>query len=270
MTPEEWKALEHSLQSLEPFLESTSTPEQLFRDIQVFIVGLEHIWANQKRPGGALGQKRSANQTSDSSAKKQHMTPALKRLSIPDFSPSTDAVPNQDGTTQQVDEAGTSALAKPSGTQSKTMVMLNVGGEDFFTTAATLASVPNSFFYKLAKSSDSSTEFFIDRSPKVFPMILEYLRAVRYGEEFAEMLPDDVHSLELLLRESLFYNLIEFASVIQRKLGLALNPTFDIVSVQGESPDDDTAASTQSRLLNEFNEQVRFHRYGSDVIYHIV
>eukprot|EP01006_Ploeotia_vitrea_P010135 TRINITY_DN260_c0_g1_i1.p1 TRINITY_DN260_c0_g1~~TRINITY_DN260_c0_g1_i1.p1 ORF type:complete len:333 (-),score=24.61 TRINITY_DN260_c0_g1_i1:175-1146(-) len=59
-------------------------------------------------------------------------------------------------------------------------IRLNVGGQPFRTTKATLLSVPESFFWCLLHSDnwnpDDNGEYFIDRSPTVFPIILQFLR----------------------------------------------------------------------------------------------
>ena len=72
--------------------------------------------------------------------------------------------------------------------------VLNVGGLHFRTTAETLNSVPSSFFGALASGRhriqlDEDGSLFLDRNPKHFGLILEYLRngghanLVYYSEE---------------------------------------------------------------------------------------
>eukprot|EP01006_Ploeotia_vitrea_P055757 TRINITY_DN68030_c6_g1_i1.p1 TRINITY_DN68030_c6_g1~~TRINITY_DN68030_c6_g1_i1.p1 ORF type:complete len:360 (-),score=33.98 TRINITY_DN68030_c6_g1_i1:106-1185(-) len=59
-------------------------------------------------------------------------------------------------------------------------IKLNIGGTSFHTTVSTLLSEPDSFFCAMLRSGcwkpDAEGEYFIDRSPQMFPMILEYLR----------------------------------------------------------------------------------------------
>eukprot|EP01006_Ploeotia_vitrea_P001645 TRINITY_DN105305_c0_g1_i1.p1 TRINITY_DN105305_c0_g1~~TRINITY_DN105305_c0_g1_i1.p1 ORF type:complete len:325 (-),score=46.52 TRINITY_DN105305_c0_g1_i1:209-1183(-) len=61
-----------------------------------------------------------------------------------------------------------------------TKVKLNIGGTMFSTTEATLLSEPDSFFWTMLHSGqwkpDDDGEFFIDRAPNVFGLILDYLR----------------------------------------------------------------------------------------------
>ena len=61
-------------------------------------------------------------------------------------------------------------------------VVLNIGGERFETTAATLTKVPRSFFPRLLSGAiqlprDADGAHFIDRDPHCFPHILTWLRA---------------------------------------------------------------------------------------------
>ena len=55
------------------------------------------------------------------------------------------------------------------------IVKLNVGGKIFLTKISTLLSSPDTLFSKLLIAGNSS-EIFLDRSPKIFAFILEFLR----------------------------------------------------------------------------------------------
>lgn len=61
------------------------------------------------------------------------------------------------------------------------IVTLNVGGQRFSTSKSTLTSIPNTFFTSLLSGrinsvQDDSEAIFIDRDPKLFRRILNYLR----------------------------------------------------------------------------------------------
>lgn len=58
------------------------------------------------------------------------------------------------------------------------VIRLNVGGKKFAVRLDTLVSVKDTLFYKIimSKKVDLTQEFFFDRSPTVFPIILDYLR----------------------------------------------------------------------------------------------
>lgn len=50
-------------------------------------------------------------------------------------------------------------------------------------------------------------EYFIDRNGKLFEYVLDYLRCQRFGETEGVALPRDAHTLALLQREAIFYQL---------------------------------------------------------------
>jgi len=82
------------------------------------------------------------------------------------------------------------------------IIKLNVGGQVFHTTKATLIKHPNSFFGKLMSGTFEATKddqgnIFLDRSPDYFKVVLEYLRN--------DLLPDDVS--EGLTKEFEYYNI---------------------------------------------------------------
>lgn len=63
------------------------------------------------------------------------------------------------------------------------IVQLNVGGKQFATTRHTLLSIPDTFFTSLLDGEglpttrDKNGAIFIDRDPKLFTIILSYLRS---------------------------------------------------------------------------------------------
>jgi len=67
--------------------------------------------------------------------------------------------------------------------KSKSKVKLNVGGVLFTTSKTSLTSIKDSFFYLMLSNEtwkpDEDGEYFIDREPKYFQLILQKLR---YGE----------------------------------------------------------------------------------------
>ena len=67
------------------------------------------------------------------------------------------------------------------------IITINVGGMKFSTTKATLVAEPGTYFDALIKSEqwvpDEDGIFFIDRNPRFFPAILDYLRMIANGRE---------------------------------------------------------------------------------------
>uniref|UniRef100_A0A7S0MSW9 Potassium channel tetramerisation-type BTB domain-containing protein n=1 Tax=Cryptomonas curvata TaxID=233186 RepID=A0A7S0MSW9_9CRYP len=66
-------------------------------------------------------------------------------------------------------------------------IRLNVGGAKFTTSKTTLSAEPGTYFDALIKSDlwapDEEGDFFIDRNPRFFPAILDYLRMIANGKE---------------------------------------------------------------------------------------
>lgn len=78
------------------------------------------------------------------------------------------------------------------------IVKLNVGGKRFSTSVSTLKKVKGSFFEKLLSSGkvDYNEEIFFDRSPQVFPYLLDYLRTnqidyKKFNDDQLAILMDD-------------------------------------------------------------------------------
>eukprot|EP00929_Paragymnodinium_shiwhaense_P122609 TRINITY_DN9549_c1_g2_i1.p1 TRINITY_DN9549_c1_g2~~TRINITY_DN9549_c1_g2_i1.p1 ORF type:complete len:363 (-),score=38.32 TRINITY_DN9549_c1_g2_i1:166-1254(-) len=96
-------------------------------------------------------------------------------------------------------------------------VTLNVGGQRFQTSLATLGSDPDSFFGALASGRhrvdwEQDGSLFIDRSPKHFPFVLEYLRN---GRSTPLQFESTLHMDELRL-EAEFYGLTHLAAQCRR------------------------------------------------------
>lgn len=96
------------------------------------------------------------------------------------------------------------------------IVTLNVGGTLFTTSKTTLLSNKDSFFTQLLDSNftidkDEQGHIFIDRDPKHFPTILNYLRD---GRQVLTAIPNDVKLRHQIAIEAKFYNLKEFATLL--------------------------------------------------------
>ncbi|XP_040998569.1 BTB/POZ domain-containing protein At2g24240-like [Juglans microcarpa x Juglans regia] len=121
----------------------------------------------------------------------------------------------------------------------KDRVRFNVGGRLFETTAATLANAGrNSIFGAMfdenwTLQTDSSGEYFIDRNPDCFSILLDLLRT---GELY---IPVDIPE-KLLYREALFYGLL--AHVRSSKWGPFDGNRLRLSrSITGQAPGDGTA-----------------------------
>ena len=88
-------------------------------------------------------------------------------------------------------------------------LILDVGGNRFKVSRYTLKSAEGSIFagietVKPLPGSTSTPTYFIDRDPKFFPIILNYLRN---GDVHPSTLPDERGQLHALSFESKFYKL---------------------------------------------------------------
>ncbi|CAJ0609779.1 unnamed protein product [Cylicocyclus nassatus] len=93
------------------------------------------------------------------------------------------------------------------------MVVVNVGGKRFHTSLETLMSCPGANDEKLCLDY-STEEIFIDRDPKMFGYILNYLRDGRVH------VPKNGHVIALLLQEAVFYGLGTLAERLHNELRL--------------------------------------------------
>ena len=91
----------------------------------------------------------------------------------------------------------------------KTRCMLSIGGMKFETCANTINNVPDSVLFKLINANsivmEGRSTYVIDRDPKHFPVILNYLR--NGGRYHSDMLPRDLRQLKELQVEAAFYEL---------------------------------------------------------------
>jgi len=95
-------------------------------------------------------------------------------------------------------------------------VRFNIGGKRFDTTVSVLLSQRDTFFYKLilSKKYNLDEEIFIDRNPRLFHVIIDYLRNKTFNISDYK----NCDHFELYL-EAYFYNIPEISSLIKGKKG---------------------------------------------------
>jgi hypothetical protein len=91
-------------------------------------------------------------------------------------------------------------------------ITLNVGGVKFTTTKGTLVAESGTYFDTLIKSGswaeDEDGEFFIDRNPRFFPAILDYLRMLANGKDAVLLVGSISPEEQRLLDDDIEYYLI--------------------------------------------------------------
>jgi len=89
-------------------------------------------------------------------------------------------------------------LMKENSEKAKSKIKLNIGGTKFTTTKSTLLSIKDTYFYAMLSSGrwtpDEDGEYFIDRNPKCFEIILDYLRSGNL--DLRGLDPDTLYRLE--------------------------------------------------------------------------
>lgn len=94
-------------------------------------------------------------------------------------------------------------------------VRLNIGGIQYTTSVSTIMSIPDSFLARLIDSNrvDLKEEIFIERSPKVFPAILDYYRYKKI--DYKRFTREEI----LLLRDdSDYYAISDISNFLEEKL----------------------------------------------------
>jgi len=129
----------------------------------------------------------------------------------------------QNGDDKKIVINGTDNTAKfnRSGSLTKTeWVKLNIGGKEFITTKTTLCKNAQSFFYKLCQDDptvglttdrDENGAYLIDRDPRYFAPILNYLR---HGKLIIESSLQE----EGVLEEAEFYNIQELINLVKERI----------------------------------------------------
>ncbi|KAJ5071385.1 btb/poz domain-containing adapter for cul3-mediated rhoa degradation protein family member [Anaeramoeba ignava] len=96
-------------------------------------------------------------------------------------------------------------------------IRLNIGGKIFETTFSTLSLVPSTFFtIELSKiKKEEELEIFIDRDPKHFRKILNFLRNPN-PNDFP--LPSNLFILNEMKTEASFYQISTLVEIIENKI----------------------------------------------------
>lgn len=94
-------------------------------------------------------------------------------------------------------------------------VQLDVGGYKFKTTKETLTKIPSKLSKLITLKSANVPTYFLDRDPKHFGIILNFLRN---GEIDERTLPEERGSLAAILTECKYYGLVELENMVRKKL----------------------------------------------------
>lgn len=266
-TAEEWERLHAALAAMSPALVPLVNPDQVASRIKSFVHDFGQIWRSERR----FKYKRQREVDPVTAVDQRLPDDELQSVPRPGHGPTRgqllpEAAPLLDNTNQQqIDhniriteaEQFLSQSGEPSQTDSQTLdkgkviATLVVGGKEFTTTIGTLNSVSGSFFSKLIRFSDGASEFFVDRSPLMFDFILDYLRAVRYAEPTECFpLPDGIHELKLLRRESIFYKIPELTFLVEDKIDKMKIPNIDIVVIETASVPSEQALNEELHMLS--------------------
>ena len=264
-TEMEWANLHAALLSIGPSLLPQSHPQHLLEKIQSFVDALGSSWKSDRRNRGKRQWDRGDG--GSDGANKRVMVEDNQRLTLP---PNQHAGQNTDQTLGKInsvdalEQVGDEYIATRVQSESelpsdyddqpleegKIIALLMVGGKEFTTTIGTLTSVAGSFFSKLIKSTNGASEFFIDRSPRMFEYILGYLRAARYKEPIQSLpLPTEIEELECLHRDCVFYRLPDLSVMVEQQIQKKKRPKIDIFVLDTPLVDSDQALQREIQNL---------------------
>jgi RNA recognition motif-containing protein len=128
-----------------------------------------------------------------------------------------------------------------------TQIQLNVGGTVFHTSVAVLLAEPDSLFSAMfsdAFSERTESEYFIDRNPKVFGIILDHLRGYGMAPQISKLAP----SLKNQLKEEIaFYRLPSMLKLFPVETKPVVKPVAKepVKPVAKEQPKDTKTAPTK-------------------------
>jgi hypothetical protein len=134
--------------------------------------------------------------------------------------------------------------------EKKFVVSLNVGGKLFQTNIQTLLNIKDTLFYKiiLSKTFDMTNEIYIDRSPRYFNTILDYMRFKTFTPK-AFSFPEKKE----LLEEAEYYEIAELIDVMGNQTKLIEIVKFEVNGfyMRGNIPvGNSSLEDIKSRTLN--------------------
>eukprot|EP01124_Arcella_intermedia_P025521 TRINITY_DN4576_c0_g1_i1.p1 TRINITY_DN4576_c0_g1~~TRINITY_DN4576_c0_g1_i1.p1 ORF type:complete len:297 (-),score=65.85 TRINITY_DN4576_c0_g1_i1:11-901(-) len=142
---------------------------------------------------------------------------------------------------------------KENASKAKSKVILDIGGKRFATSKSTLLNIKGSYFYTMLSSSwkpDDDGTYFIDRNPKLFDRILDYMRTGELnisdlGEYEMKKLQKDLDYFQLLIPDSLLYQTHPPPQAHRLVISKSSHPHYlQYVATNILKPDDDYWASS--------------------------
>lgn len=270
-TATEWDRLEVVVAGIGPALIPRVKPADLVRQIRLFIKAFGNLWRLERRHKYKRHREPDVNPANAGFLEERQLEDEFQ------CNLRSHLVQTNDKQLDRVEQAHSHSGEQTSQMErtldkSKLIATLIVGGKEFTTTMATLHCVDGSFFSKLVECSDGASEFFVDRSPLMFGFILDYLRAARYQEALEEFpLPDSLHELQLLRRESKFYRIPILTFLVEEKIDKKRVPQIQVVVL--ETPPVSSEEDFQNELVvlsNKANSLMGSNLASSDNFYEII
>ncbi|PRP85173.1 K+ channel tetramerization domain-containing protein [Planoprotostelium fungivorum] len=141
--------------------------------------------------------------------------------------------------------AALDALMEERASKAKSKIVIDVGGKKFSTSRDTLLSNGDNFFSALLRGQhwqpDEDGSYFIDRNPKYFAIILDYLRT-------REMVLDHLtwREMECLCREFDFYQVDHPKEMIQKEMDALIKFTKGRANVHATTLNSKTTPRTKT------------------------
>jgi hypothetical protein len=132
--------------------------------------------------------------------------------------------------------------------RNRKLITLNVGGTKFVTLKETLLSSKDSLLERFISSNrlDTNNEIFFDRSPKYFPVLLEYIRTKKV--DYTKYTEDE---LKVIRDEANYFNIVDICKYMEDRL-----KDVEFVSIDFSKPYTYGGVTAGTNIVDNLNDRI--------------